>query len=68
VLLRPKGRADLLDLALDGMLGTVESCEQDFEGRVFYSLTLNDDPGQDLGRAGKPGHRFFFRRDELEKC
>ncbi len=57
---------DILDLALDGKPATIASIEQDFEGRVFYTVTLDDDPGQDLGREGKPGHRFFFRREELE--
>jgi hypothetical protein len=29
-------------------------------------VTVDDDPGQDLGRAGQPGHRFFFRTEEVE--
>ena len=33
VLLRPRRRADILDLALDGMAATIDSIEQDFEGR-----------------------------------
>jgi hypothetical protein len=33
---------------------------------VYYSVAFDDDPGQDLGFEGKPGHRFFFRREELE--
>jgi hypothetical protein len=66
VRLRPNGRADILDLALDGKAGTIASIEQDFEGRTFCAVTLDDDPGRDLGREGKPGHRFFFRLDELE--
>ncbi len=66
VIVRPRGRADMLDLALDGKSATIISIEQDFEGRVFYTVAVNDDPGQDLGIEGKPGHRFFFRRDELE--
>jgi hypothetical protein len=66
VLVRPRGRADVLDLALDGKSATIVSVEQDLEGRVYYSLAMDDDPGHDLGIAGKPGHRFYFRRDELE--
>ncbi len=57
---------DIFDLALEGKSATIASIEQDFEGRVFYTVTLDDDPGQDLGVEGKPGHRFFFRREELE--
>jgi hypothetical protein len=66
VLIRPKGRADVLDLALDGKSATVVSVEENFEGQVFFALAMDDDPGHDLGIEGKPGHRFFFRRDELE--
>jgi hypothetical protein len=66
VRLHPRGRADILDLALDGKSATIVSIEQDFEGQVYYALTVDDDPGQDFGMDGKPGHRFYFRRDELE--
>ena len=66
VRLRPCGRADILDVALAGMLATIAGIEQDLEGGVYYTVTLDGDPGQDLGIAGKPGHRFFFRREELE--
>jgi hypothetical protein len=65
VLVRSRGRGDLLDLALNGKPATIVSVEQDFEGRIFYAVAMDDDPGRDLGIAGKPGHRFFFRRDEL---
>jgi len=61
VVIRPCRRADVLDIALNGKSATIVSVEQDFEGRVFYTLALDDDPGQDLGIEGKPGHRFFFR-------
>jgi hypothetical protein len=66
VTLRPSGRADVFDLALAGMTATVTTIEQDFEGRVFVTVTLDDDPGADLGAQGLPGHRFFFRPDEVE--
>ncbi len=66
VRLRPKGRADILDLALEGKEATVLSVEEDLEGRRYVAVTVADDPGSDLGRAGFPGHRFFFRPDEVE--
>ncbi len=66
VRLRPGGRADILDLALAGMVATVDSIEQDFEGRVFLAVTVDDDPGRDLGALRQPGHRFFFRPEEVE--
>jgi hypothetical protein len=66
VRLRPKGRADVFDLALDGKTATVEAIEQDFEDRIFVAVSVDDDPGRDLGALGKPAHRFFFRTDEIE--
>jgi hypothetical protein len=66
VRLRPQGRADILDLALDGKEATVVAVEEDLEGRRYVAVTVSDDPGKDLGRAGFPGHRFFFRPEEVE--
>ena len=66
VRLRPAGRADIMDLALAGRAATVEAIEQDFEGRVFLAVTVDDDPGKDLGALRQPGHRFFYRPDEVE--
>jgi hypothetical protein len=64
--LRPKGRADIMDLVLAGMTATVEAIEQDFEGRVYLAVTVDDDPGKDLGLLRQPGHRFFFGPEEVE--
>jgi hypothetical protein len=66
VRLRPRGRADILDLALAGMTATVEAIEQDYEGRVYLAVTVDDDPGKDLGMLRQPGHRFFFQPEEVE--
>jgi hypothetical protein len=66
VRLRPRGRADIMDLVLAGMTATVESIEEDLEGRVFLAVTIDDDPGKDLGALRQPGHRFFFGPDEVE--
>jgi hypothetical protein len=66
VRLRPLGRADMLDLALAGRTATVDTIEQDFEGRVYLAVTVDDDPGRDLGALRQPGHRFFFRPEEVE--
>jgi hypothetical protein len=49
-----------------GKTATVESIEQDFEGRVYLAVVVEDDPGRDLGALRQPGHRFFFRPDEVE--
>jgi hypothetical protein len=62
----PLGDADIFDLALKGKLAVIASIEQDYENRVHIAVTVDDDPGRDLGATGKPGHRFFFRPEELE--
>ena len=66
VRLRPRGNADIFDLALADKVATIESLERDFEDRVHIAVTLDDDPGRDLGLARMPGHRFFFAPDEVE--
>jgi len=66
VRLRPKGRADAFDFLLEGRAATIASIEEDYEGHVFVAVTVDDDPGRDLGLEGKPGHRFFFRAEEVE--
>jgi len=63
VRLHPSCRADILDLALAGKEATIRSVERDYEGRTYIAVTLNDDPGQDLGAFG---HRFFMRPNEVE--
>jgi hypothetical protein len=66
VRLHPSGRDDIVDLALRGKSAAVDSIEVDFEGRVFVSVVLDDDPGLELGRQGQPGPRFFCRAEEIE--
>lgn len=66
VRLWPLGSADIMDLALQGKTAVIASIEQDLEDRVHLAVTVDDDPGRDLGLTGKPGHRFFFRPEEVE--
>ncbi len=66
VILHPRGRADIFDIALAGKTATIASIEQDFENRIHLAVTIDDDPGSDMGRDGKPGHRFFFSPDDVE--
>jgi hydrogenase maturation protease len=66
VRLRPRGRADIMDLALAGRAAVIEAVEQDAEGRVHFAVVIEDDPGRDLGMLRQPGHRFFFGVDEVE--
>jgi hypothetical protein len=66
VRLCPRGRSDIMDMALAGKVATIEAIEQDFENRVHVAVVINDDPGRDLGMLRQPGHRFFFSLDEVE--
>ena len=66
VRLRPRKKADIFDIALDGKVAVVESVERDFEDRVHLAVTVEDDPGRDFGVARQIGHRFFFSPDEVE--
>lgn len=66
VRLRPKAGGDIMDLVLDGKTAVVEAIERDFEDRMHIAVTLDDDPGRDLGIERMPGHRFFFSPEEIE--
>jgi hypothetical protein len=66
VRLRPRPGGDILDLALAGKVAVIEAIEQDFEDRIHLAVTVEDDPGRDLGVLQQPGHRFFFHPDEVE--
>jgi hydrogenase maturation protease len=66
VRLHPRAGGDVFDLALAGRLALVESIEQDAEGSLHVTVTLDDDPGRDLGAARVLGHRFFFGLEEVE--
>ncbi len=66
VLLWPKPGGDIMDLALAGKAAFVEGIEQDYEDRIYIVVTLEDDPGRDLGGDRILGHRFFFSPEEIE--
>jgi hydrogenase maturation protease len=66
VRIRPRGRADVMDIALAGRLAIIEALECDAEDRIQLALVLEDDPGKDLGMMRQPGHRFFYGVDEVE--
>jgi hypothetical protein len=66
VLLRPHSGGDIMDIALKGKIAFVEAIEQDYEERVYIAVTLEDDPGRELGEERIPGHRFFFSPEEVE--
>jgi hypothetical protein len=66
VRLRPKKRADIFDTVLDGKIAIVEAVEEDFEGNIHLAVTIEDDPGRDLGEMRQIGHRFFYSLTEVE--
>jgi hypothetical protein len=66
VRLRPRGRADVFDLELKNRIATVVSIQMDADGRAHVTVTIDDDPGSDLGKQGFIAHHFFFDFDEVE--
>jgi hypothetical protein len=66
VRLWPQRQADIFDLALAGKLATIEAIEQTLEDEIYVAVTVDEDPGSDLGALRKIGHRFFFRAEEIE--
>lgn len=66
VRLRPQRQADPFDIMLAGEVATVESIQQDLEDRIHVAVTIDADPGRELGQAQQIGHRFFFAIDEIE--
>ena len=66
VVLRPRPGGDVFDVALAGRTAVVEEIVQAVDGAVQLAVTVEDDPGRDLGQARQIGHRFFFSPDEVE--
>jgi len=66
VRLRPRKKADIFDIALDGKIAIIEAVERDFENKVHLAVTVEDDPGREFGMARQIGHRFFFGPEEVE--
>ena len=66
VLLWPRAGGDVMDLALKGKVAFVEGIEQDYEDRIYIAVTLEDDPGRDMGLDRILGHRFYFSPEEVE--
>jgi hydrogenase maturation protease len=66
VVLRPRAGGDVFGAAMAGMVATVEAIHEDLDGKVHLAVTLEDDPGRELGEDRRPGHRFFFAPDEVE--
>ena len=65
VMLWQRAGGDIMDIALAGKVAFVEGIEQDYEDRVYIAVTLEEDPGRDLGGDRILGHRFFFSPEEV---
>jgi hypothetical protein len=66
VRLCPRRGGDIFDVVLKDKIATIDAVEEDFEGRTHFAVTIDDDPGRDLGALRQPGHRFFFSPEEIE--
>ena len=66
VVLRPGPGGDVFDQAIAGRTAVVDGIHEDLEGNVQLAVTVDDDPGRDLGERRQPGHRFFFAPAEVE--
>ena len=66
VRLLPRSGADVFDIALAGRAAVVEAIEADMDGAIHLVVTVDDDPGRDLGAASQLAHRFFFAPEEVE--
>lgn len=66
VRLRPKRRADAMDMMLTGKSAVIEAVEQDTENRIYLAVVVDDDPGKDFGLMRQPGHRFFYGLEDIE--
>jgi hypothetical protein len=66
VVLRLQDRPDPYDKILDGRTATLERIYYDYEDKLYFGVTVDDDPGQELMR--ETGRFLFFFVGELEVC
>ena len=66
VRIRPKRRADVMDIALEGKIAIIEAVEEDVDNNVQFAVVFEDDPGRDVGMMRYIAHRFFYSADEVE--
>jgi hypothetical protein len=64
VALRLEGRPDPYDRMLDGRRATIERIYLDYEDKLYFGVTIDDDPGQELMR--ETGRFLFFFVGEIE--
>ena len=66
VVLRLGHRNDPYDKLLDGRIATLERIYYDYDDKLYFGVTVDDDPGQELMR--ETGRFLFFFTGELEAC
>ena len=66
VVLRLDDRPDPYDQILNGKVATVERIYFDYDDKLYFGVTVDDDPGQQLMR--ETGRYLFFFTGELEAC
>jgi hypothetical protein len=66
VRLRLGDRPDPYDRMLDGRVATLERILYDYDDKLYFGVTIDDDPGQELMR--ETGRLHFFFTGELEAC
>ncbi|HEY9228436.1 MAG TPA: hydrogenase maturation protease [Gemmatimonadaceae bacterium] len=62
----PRRGGDVMDVALAGRIGVIESIDITTDDEPHFGVTVDNDPGREFGVGRYPGHRFFFRADEIE--
>lgn len=66
VRLHPNPGGDVMDMVLKGKIGIIEGIDEDDQGGMQFTVVIEGDPGLDLGMARFPGHRFYFRPEEID--
>ena len=64
VLLRPAAEGDAIDHIVDGRTATIEKLLHDVDGRLYFAVTVDGDPGQELLRD--TGRFLYFFEGEVE--
>jgi hypothetical protein len=64
VRLRPRDEGDPIDHMVDGRTATIEKLLYDVDGRLYFAVTVDGDPGQELLRD--TGRFLYFFEGEVE--
>ena len=64
VRLAPQAEGDPIDHMVDGRIATIEKILYDVDGRIYFAVTVDGDPGQELLRD--TGRYLYFFEGEVE--